>query len=110
MVHLPIVIAVEWEMLRVSFKSMKEKYAQVAIESREQMRAGIRNLQAEDIQVNYKLREGKPAKKIVKVAEKLGVDLIVRPRMAETTSRTWNRHHHGACRKPRSLPRVGDTP
>jgi nucleotide-binding universal stress UspA family protein len=67
----------EREMLRVSFESMKNKYAQVAVESREQMRAVIRNLHAEDIQVDYELREGKPAKKIVKVAEKLGVDLIV---------------------------------
>jgi nucleotide-binding universal stress UspA family protein len=65
------------EMLRVSFDSIKDKYAQVAIESREQMRAALRNLHAEDIRVDYKLREGKPARKIVKVAEKLGVDLIV---------------------------------
>ena len=67
----------EREMLRVSFESLKDQYAQVAMESREQMRAAIRQLHAEAIQVDYKLREGKPAKKIVKVAEKLGVDLIV---------------------------------
>jgi len=67
----------EREMLRVSFDSLKAEYARVAVESREQMRAAIRQLNAEDIQVAYKLSEGKPAKKIVKVAEKLGVDLIV---------------------------------
>jgi nucleotide-binding universal stress UspA family protein len=67
----------EREMLRVSFESMKDKYAQVALESREQMRSAIRQLHAEDIRVDYKLREGKPAKKIVRTAEKLGVDLIV---------------------------------
>ena len=67
----------EREMLRVSFESLKDQYAQVALESREQMRAAIRQLHAEAIQVDYKLREGKPAKKIVKVAEKLDVDLIV---------------------------------
>jgi nucleotide-binding universal stress UspA family protein len=67
----------EREMLRVSFESLKDKYAQAAIESREQMRAAIRQLHAEDIQVGYKLSEGKPAKKIVKVAQKLSVDLIV---------------------------------
>jgi nucleotide-binding universal stress UspA family protein len=67
----------EREMLRVSFEFMQEKYARVAAESREQMRENIRHLHAEDIRVDYKLREGKPAKKIVKVAEKLGVDLIV---------------------------------
>jgi nucleotide-binding universal stress UspA family protein len=67
----------EREMLRVSFDSLKAEYDKVAVESREQMRAAIRQLNAEDIQVVYKLSEGKPAKKIVKVAEKLGVDLIV---------------------------------
>jgi nucleotide-binding universal stress UspA family protein len=67
----------EREMLRVSFDSLKAEYDKAAVESREQMRAAIRQLNAEDIQVAYKLREGKPAKKIVKVAEKLSVDLIV---------------------------------
>jgi nucleotide-binding universal stress UspA family protein len=67
----------EREMLRVSFDSLKAEYDKVAVESREQMRAAIRQLNAEDIQVVYKLSEGKPAKKIVKVAEKLGVDIIV---------------------------------
>jgi nucleotide-binding universal stress UspA family protein len=67
----------EREMLRVSFESLKDEYAQVALESREQMRAALRHLHAEDIQVDCKVREGKPARKIVKVAEKLGVDLIV---------------------------------
>lgn len=67
----------EREMLRVSFDSLKAEYDKVAVESREQMRAAIRQLNAEDIQVAYKLSEGKPTKKIVKVAEKLGVDLIV---------------------------------
>jgi nucleotide-binding universal stress UspA family protein len=65
------------EMLRVSFESLKDKYARVAIESREQMRATIHNLHAADIQVDYLLREGKPAKKIVEEAQKLSVDLIV---------------------------------
>jgi nucleotide-binding universal stress UspA family protein len=65
------------EMLRVSFDSLKAEYAKVAVESREQMRAAIRQLNAVDIRVNYKLREGKPAKKIVKVAQELSVDLIV---------------------------------
>lgn len=67
----------EREMLRVSFEKIKESYKQVALESREQMRAAIKRLHAEDIQVSYKLREGSPRKKIVKTAEKLGVDLIV---------------------------------
>lgn len=76
-VHDEFISKQEREMLRVSFDSLKAEYDDVAVESREQMRAAIRQLNAEDLQVDYKLREGKPAKKIVKVAEKLGVDLIV---------------------------------
>ena len=76
-VHDEFISKQEREMLRVSFDSLKAEYDDVAVESREQMRAAIRQLNAEGLQVDYKLREGKPAKKIVKVAEKLGVDLIV---------------------------------
>jgi len=67
----------EREMLRVSFDGFKEKFRQVAIESREEMKAEISKLHAEDIQVDYVLREGKPEKIIVETAEKLGIDLIV---------------------------------
>jgi len=41
-VHDEFINKEEREMLRVSFESMKDKYAQVAIESREQMRVSIR--------------------------------------------------------------------
>jgi nucleotide-binding universal stress UspA family protein len=96
----------EREMLRVSFESTKDKYAQVAIEPREQMRAALGKLHAEDIQVDYKLREGKPAQKIVKVAEKLGVDLIVmatdgRDNIKDFVTGTSTEH---VC----ALPRAGD--
>jgi nucleotide-binding universal stress UspA family protein len=67
----------EREMLRVSIDSMKEKYRQIALESREEMRAAIRQLHAEDITVEYMLQEGRPKEEIVEVAAKLGVDLIV---------------------------------
>ncbi len=50
---------------------------EAAVESREQMRSAIRQLHAEDIRVEYILREGKPEKKIVEVAQKRDVDLIV---------------------------------
>ena len=67
----------EREMLRVSFDCLKEKYRRVALESREEMKAEISKLHAEDIQVDYELREGKPETAIVETAEKLGIDLIV---------------------------------
>jgi hypothetical protein len=40
------------DMLRVSFESLKDEYAKAAVASREQMRSAIRQLHAEDIQVD----------------------------------------------------------
>ncbi|MFO7688859.1 MAG: universal stress protein [Desulfobacterales bacterium] len=103
-VHDELMVKQEREMLRVSFESLKDTYAQVAIESREQMRATIHNLHAEDIQVDYLLREGKPAKKIVEVAQKLSVDLIVmatdgRDSIKDFVTGDNQRHDSGGNRK-----------
>jgi nucleotide-binding universal stress UspA family protein len=67
----------EREMLRVSVDKLKEKYRQVAIESREEMKTVIHELHADDIEINYLLRKGKPAHTIVEVSGEEGVDLIV---------------------------------
>lgn len=67
----------EREMLRVSVEEMKEKYRQVAIESKEEMKAVIHELHADDIEVNYLLRKGTPAETIVEISDEENVDLIV---------------------------------
>jgi nucleotide-binding universal stress UspA family protein len=67
----------EREMLRVSVNKIKEKYKQIAVDSKEEMMAVISKLHAEDIEVNYLLHKGTPEKTIVEVADNLGVDLIV---------------------------------
>ena len=67
----------EREMLRVSVDKMKEKYKRIAIDSKEEMKAVIHKLHADDIEVDYLLHSGKPEKVIVKIAEQLGTDLIV---------------------------------
>jgi nucleotide-binding universal stress UspA family protein len=94
----------EREMLRVSFDSLKEKYRRIAVESRDEMRAEISKLHAEDIQVNYVLREGKPETIIVETAEKLGVDLIVictdgRDNIKDFVTGTITEHviNHASC-------------
>ena len=76
-VHPEFMAQADREMLRVSFDGLKEKYRRIAVESREEMKAEIGRLHAEDIQVDYVLREGKPEKVIVETAGKLGIDLIV---------------------------------
>ena len=67
----------EREMLRVSVEKMEAKFRQIAIESKAEMQAIIKKLHAEDIVVDYLLREGKPEQAIAAVAADLNVDLIV---------------------------------
>ena len=67
----------EREMLRVSVDKLKEKYRQVAIKSKEEMKTVIHELHAEDIEITYLLRNGKPADTIIDVSAQESVDLIV---------------------------------
>jgi nucleotide-binding universal stress UspA family protein len=65
------------EMLRVSVDKMKEKFKRIAFDSKEEMKAVIHKLHADDLEVDYLLHRGKPEKVIVEVAKDLGTDLIV---------------------------------
>ena len=67
----------EREMLRVSVNKMKEKFSRIALDSKEEMKAEIHRLHADDIEVDYLLHDGKPENVIVKIAKQLGPDLIV---------------------------------
>ena len=76
-VHKELMDKHEREMLRVSVDKLKEKYRQVAIESKEKMKAVIHELHAEDVEIAFLLRKGKPADTIIEVSAEEGVDLIV---------------------------------
>ena len=65
------------KMLRVSVDSMKEKFRRIAFDSKEEMKAVIHKLHADDLEVDYLLHKGKPEKVIVEMAKNLGTDLIV---------------------------------
>ncbi len=67
----------EREMLRVSVAEMEEKFRQTAVESKTEMQAIITRLHAEDIAVEYLLREGRPEDTIAAVARDIAADLIV---------------------------------
>ena len=67
----------ERQMLRVSVNEIKEKFAKTARESKEKMRDRIKRLHAEDIDIEYVLREGKPEKTIAEYANGHDIDLIV---------------------------------
>ena len=64
-------------MLLVSFDGLKEKCPRIAMESCQEIMAEIGNLHAEDLQVDYEIRQGKPERVIAETAGKLGIDLIV---------------------------------
>ena len=65
------------EMLRVSVDKMKEKFRRIAFDSKEEMKAVIHKLHADDLEVDHLLHKGKPEKVIVEVAKNLRTDLIV---------------------------------
>ncbi len=67
----------EREMLRVSVAKVKEKYRQIAVDSRAEMKAVIHDLHADDIELMYLLRKGTPAETIIEVTTEEDVDLIV---------------------------------
>ena len=67
----------EMDMLRVSVTDMLEKFRKIARESREEMKATIERLAGEDLEIEYLIREGKPAETIPLIARDLGVDMII---------------------------------
>ena len=67
----------EREMLRVSVAKVKEKYRQIAVDSRAEMKTVIHDLHADDIELTYLLRKGTPAETIIEVTTEEDVDLIV---------------------------------
>ena len=67
----------EMGMLRVSIDSMKEIFEKIALEAKNEMKNTISMLNAEDIDVEYILKEGKPTTAICQEADKKQIDLIV---------------------------------
>ena len=67
----------EMGMLRVSIDTMKSEFEKTALKAKKEMREEIKSLHAEDIQVEYIIRDGKPNKVICEEAEKAQADLII---------------------------------
>ncbi len=67
----------EMEMLRVSALKMMEQFKETSVAAKKKMEALTERFGAGDLQVEYLLREGKPGEVIPKVADEIGVDLIV---------------------------------
>ena len=67
----------EMQMLRVSVEKMMNELSKTASSAKVEMKKIIHDLHAEDIQVDFLIREGKANKKILDEAKRLNVSLIV---------------------------------
>ena len=67
----------EMEMLRVSVAEIQEKFREIAIEAKSEIKSFLTKMHADDIDTDIVLREGTPSKEILKFAKELKVDLIV---------------------------------
>jgi len=67
----------EKEMLRVSVECIEAELEETAIRAKNEMKGIIHSLHAEDINVEFKIKKGKPNKIICEEAVNLDADLIV---------------------------------
>ena len=67
----------EMGMLRVSIDTMKSEFEQTALQAKNEMKEEIEHLHAEDIQVEYIIKEGKSHQVICQEAERIQADLII---------------------------------
>jgi len=67
----------EMVMSRVSVNTLNEEFKKIAIEAKDDMKSLIRELEADDIECEYLLREGKSSDVILKISEEENIDLIV---------------------------------
>jgi nucleotide-binding universal stress UspA family protein len=64
-------------MSRVSVSSLGEEFKKIATEAKNDMKNLVKELEAEDIECEYLLRDGTPADVIIKLSNEVGADLIV---------------------------------
>ena len=67
----------EMVMSRVSVSKLGDEFKKIAIEAKNEMRTLVKDLEAESVDCEYILRDGKPDDIIVKIANEQEVDLIV---------------------------------
>ena len=64
-------------MSRVSVSKLGDEFKKIALEAKSDMKSLIKELEADNIDCEYVLRDGKPYVAIIKIAEEKEVDLIV---------------------------------
>ena len=76
-VHEEFMTKEEMGMLRVSIDAMKLEIETIALKAKKEMSEVIKKLHAEDIQVEYIIKEGKSNLVICEEAERIQADLII---------------------------------
>ena len=76
-VHDEFMTKEEMGMLRVSIDTMKAEFKKTALQAKNEIKKMIENLHAEDIHVEYIIRQGKANQVICVEAERVQADLII---------------------------------
>ena len=76
-VHEKFLTKEEMGMLRVSIDTMKLEFEKTALKAKEEMSEVIKKMHAEDIQVEYIIKEGKSNLVICEEANRIQADLII---------------------------------
>ena len=76
-VHEEFMSKEEMGMLRVSIETMKASFEKTALVAKNDMRELMQNLHAEDIEVEYVIKDGKCNQAICEEAERVNADLII---------------------------------
>ena len=76
-VHDEFMTKEEMRMLRVSIESMKSEFNKTSLKAKDEMKEVLKILHAEDIQVEYLIKDGKANQVICQEAERIQADLII---------------------------------
>ena len=64
-------------MSRVSVSALGEEFKKIATEAKNEMRTLVKELEADDVECDYVIRDGKPSEIILKLSDEINADLIV---------------------------------
>ena len=67
----------EMRMLRVSIETIKSEFKKTSLKAKDEMKKVLKILHAEDIQVEYLVKDGKANQVICQEAERIQADLII---------------------------------
>ena len=76
-VHEEFMTKEEMEMLRVRVGTIQEEFEKTAMQAKKEMKDVLHSLHAEDVKVDFSIKEGKPQKVICEEAARTNADLII---------------------------------